>query len=57
VIEDCDEVREAWNWKKNQERISVGLVYGRKCCKVEENMVMNFEETGKIWNEKGKYFL
>jgi len=20
-------------------------------------MVMNFEETGKIWNEKGKYFL
>jgi len=57
VIRDCDQVREAWNWEKNQERISVESVYRRKCCEVEENMVMNFEETTNIWNEKEKYFL
>jgi len=50
VIWDCDEVREAWNWDKNQKRISVESVHERKYCEVEENMVMNFEETGEIWN-------
>jgi len=52
VIRDCDQVKEAWNWEENQERISVESVYRKKCCEIEENMVINFEET-----EKGKYFL
>jgi len=51
VIRDYDQVREAWNWEKNQDRISVESMYQRKCYEVEENMVMNFEETEKIWNE------